>query len=744
MDPVGQALGERRTVSVTHGGVRVIRTEEPFRADNIALVCARADERRGGVLSSGMEYPGRYSRWHVAYVNPCAELVARGRVVTARALNARGEVVLPVLGAALARAGQPAGAARPGEVSVAIPEPAGLVAEEDRSRRPTVFSAVREVIAAFAGDEEHLGLYGAFGYDLAFQFEPVMPRFDRPASQRDLVLHLPDELYVVDRKRETALRYSYEFSVAGASTEGLPRDTPAAGGTSVGTAVGSRQNLPERPEPGTFARVVDRAKDRFARGDLFEVVPSQAFRAPCPSAAAFYERLRGRNPAPYEFFFNLGEGECLVGASPEMYVRVTGDRVETCPISGTIRRGTDPLEDAENIRSLLNSAKEESELTMCTDVDRNDKSRVCVPGSVRVIGRRQIEMYSRLIHTVDHIEGRLRPGLDALDAFLTHMWAVTVTGAPKTWAMQFIEDHEKVPRRWYGGAVGWIGFDGGMNTGLTLRTAHIEHGVATVRAGATLLFDSEPAAEEAETELKARALLETLAESAAAPSSHEERQPARMPAAPAPGGLPGQDTRVLLVDHQDSFVHTLAGYFAEQGAQVTTLRAGFPAAALDDYRPDLVVLSPGPGRPSDFDCADLLTELDARGLPAFGVCLGLQAMVEHAGGELALLPSPAHGKPGTVRRTGAGDGLLAGLPAEFTAARYHSLHAVPGQVKGGFTVTAVTPDGAVMAIEDQAAARWAVQFHPESILTAAGGTGRQVIANVLRLCRARHRVAARQ
>jgi anthranilate synthase len=423
-----------------------------------------------------------------------------------------------------------------------------------------------------------------------------------------------------------------------------------------------------------------------------------------------------------------------------MYVRVTGDRVETCPISGTIRRGADPLEDAENIRSLLNSAKEESELTMCTDVDRNDKSRVCVPGSVTVIGRRQIEMYSRLIHTVDHIEGRLRPGLDALDAFLTHMWAVTVTGAPKSWAMQFIEDHEQAPRRWYGGAVGMLGFDGGMNTGLTLRTAHIENGVATVRAGATLLFDSDPAAEEGETELKARALLETLAEAAGAAALDEKRAGRRAPAAPAAGGLPGEDTRVLLVDHQDSFVHTLAGYFAEQGARVTTLRAGFPAAALDDYRPDLVVLSPGPGRPADFACADLLTELDARGLPAFGVCLGLQAMVEHAGGELALLAEPAHGKPGTVLRTGADDGVLSGLPAGFIAARYHSLHAVPGQVKGGFTVTAVTPDGVVMAIEDQAAARWAVQFHPESILTATGGTGRQVIANVLRLCRASQRV----
>ncbi len=450
-----------------------------------------------------------------------------------------------------------------------------------------------------------------------------------------------------------------------------------------------------------------------------------------------------RNPAPYEFFFNLGEGECLVGASPEMYVRVTGDRVETCPISGTISRGTDPLEDAENIRSLLNSAKEESELTMCTDVDRNDKSRVCVPGSVRVIGRRQIEMYSRLMHTVDHIEGRLRPGFDALDAFLSHMWAVTVTGAPKAWAMQFIEDHEQAPRRWYGGAVGMVGFDGSMNTGLTLRTAHIEQGVATVRAGATLLFDSDPAAEEKETELKARALLETLAEAATAPSFAAIHTSRASSGSATDGGLPGDGMRVLLVDHQDSFVHTLAGYFREQGAVVTTLRAGLPPSAIDDYGPDLVVLSPGPGRPSDFACGQLLRELDARGLPAFGVCLGLQAMVEHAGGELALLPEPAHGKPARIIRLSDGGGLLAGLPAEFIAARYHSLHAMPEQVKGDFAVTAVIPEGAVMAIEDPAAGRWAVQFHPESILTAAGGTGHQVIGNVLRLCRA-HRSGRRR
>ena len=147
------------------------------------------------------------------------------------------------------------------------------------------------------------------------------------------------------------------------------------------------------------------------------------------------------------------------------------------------------------------------------------------------------------------------------------------------------------------------------------------------------------------------------------------------------------------------------------------------------------MLSPGPGRPADFGCAALLDEVYARGLPAFGVCLGLQAMVEHAGGVLSLLPEPVHGKPGLVRV--AGGALLAGLPAEFTAGRYHSLYAPAGEVRGDFTVTAATPDGVVMAIEDEQAGRWAVQFHPESILTASGRAGHQVIANVLDLCRAR-------
>jgi anthranilate synthase len=712
------------TSYLTAGGVRVIRRAEGFDPAELDRITRRVENHPGGVLSSGMEYPGRYSRWHLAYVDPPVQVAARGRRIRASALNERGAVLLPVIAAAMCKV---AGADLDGCVrhaEVLIPESDEVFTEEQRSRQPTVFSALREIIAAFAGPDPHLGLYGAFGYDLAFQFEPVRLRLPRDGAARDLVLHLPDQVWVVDRKRETATYFSYDFETAAGSTTGLDR----ASGIRPGGPVPLRTDIPDDPQPGSYARVVETAREYFARGDLFEVVPGHTFHAPCPSPAAFFERLRERNPAPYEFFLNLGAGEYLVGASPEMYVRVTGDRVETCPISGTIARGEDALGDAAQIRALLNSPKEESELTMCTDVDRNDKSRICVPGSVRVIGRRQIEMYSRVIHTVDHVEGTLRPGFDALDAFLTHMWAVTVTGAPKTWAMQFIEDHESSPRRWYGGAVGMIGFDGSMNTGLTLRTAHISGGVAAVRAGATLLFDSDPAAEERETRLKARALLETLAEAGGPAQTGATRRPALQRAA----GLPGAGLSVLLVDHQDSFVHTLAGYFAELGAEVSTLRAGFDPARLEEFAPDLVVLSPGPGRPADFGCDKLLTALDERGLPAFGVCLGLQAMVEHAGGSLGLLDTPVHGKPGLVRVLGGE--LLAGLPAEFTAARYHSLHARPAQVTGGLSVTAVTPDGVVMAIEDPARARWAVQFHPESILTTAGRAGHQVIANVLRLC----------
>jgi len=383
-----------------------------------------------------------------------------------------------------------------------------------------------------------------------------------------------------------------------------------------------------------------------------------------------------------------------------------------------VPRGRDAIEDAEQIKTLLTSAKEESELTMCTDVDRNDKSRICEPGSVRVIGRRQIEMYSKLIHTVDHVEGTLRPGFDALDAFLCHAWAVTVTGAPKAWAMQFVEDHERSARAWYGGAVGVVGFDGSLNTGLTLRTIRVIDGVAEVRAGATLLYDSDPEAEEAETHVKASALFDAIRR----PAGVEPEQPR------SAFVRTGEGRRILLVDHQDSFVHTLANYLRQTGAEVVTWRAGFPAAELDALRPDLVVLSPGPGAPSDFDVSGTLAALRARRLPVFGVCLGLQGLVEHFGGKLDVLGYPVHGKPSWIEVRGGA--IFEGLPRRFRAARYHSLYARPEAMPRELRVIAESDDGVVMAVEHEREPLAAVQFHPESILTPSD-LGLRLLANAV-------------
>ncbi len=704
---------------VTQGRIAVERaTEDADYLTATRALARRLDTRRGALFSSSFEFPGRYTRWDMGFTDPPLVLSARGRSIRIEALNARGRVLLPAIAAAMEAMPELAEcAADGGLLSAEVRPPAARFPEEQRSRQPSVFSVLRALSALFASPEDrHLGLYGAFGYDLVFQFEPMALRLGRAADQRDLVLFLPDELLIVDHMRGHAAVHRYDFAMDGATTAGLARETapaPAAIGGKASATVESDY------APGEYAAMVERARAAFARGDLFEAVLGQTMRTACvEQPSTLFDRLRAANPAPYGALINLGEGEFLVAASPEMFVRVEGRRIETCPISGTIRRGADALEDAERIRELLNSAKDEAELTMCTDVDRNDKSRVCEAGSVRVIGRRQIEMYSRLIHTVDHVEGMLRPEFDALDGFLSHAWAVTVTGAPKPGAIRFIEAEEKSARRWYGGAIGCLTFDGNMNTGLTLRTIRLKDGVAEVRAGATLLHDSNPQEEEAECHLKASAMFAAIA-----------GKPKLAASAASVAGATG--ARVLLVDHEDSFVQTLGSYYRAAGAEVETMRPAMARAALaEGCDAGLVVLSPGPGRPADFDMDATLALLGRIGLPVFGVCLGLQGIVEHFGGALDVLARPMHGRSSEVRVLGGR--LLAGLPDRFQVGRYHSLHARRTMMPAALRITAETDEGLVMAVEHATLPIAAVQFHPESVMTPLA-IGTALIVASLRL-----------
>jgi len=707
----------------TKGGITITRTRRPHPyTQAIDGMVDDLNSRRGAIFSSNYEYPGRYTRWDTGIIDPPLVITSRGRTMALEALNERGRILLVTILPVIERLEEVTITAKtPDQCALTLAVPKRNFTEEERSRAPSVFTVLRAIVDLFFSDEDKdLGLFGAFGYDLAFQFEPIEFQIPRAGDQRDLVLYLPDSILVVDHHGAKAWIDEYDFAYNELSTLDLPRQTPTL-------PFQQSDVIPPRGdhEKGEYAQIVHQAKERFACGDLFEVVPGQTFFEKLASTPAdVSRRLRQLNPSPYSFFINLGEGEYLVGASPEMFVRVSGRRVETCPISGTIARGADAIADSQQILTLLNSKKDESELTMCSDVDRNDKSRICEPGSVRVIGRRQIELYSRLIHTVDHIEGRLREDMDAFDAFLSHAWAVTVTGAPKLWAMRFLEAHEKSPRLWYGGAVGMVHFNGDMNTGLTLRTVRINQGIAEVRAGATLLYDSIPEEEEAETELKASAMLAAIRESGRGQANPIETAEPK----------PGQATRILLVDHEDSFVHTLANYFRQTGAEVVTLRTPIDEGFLDDYKPQLVVLSPGPGKPQDFDCAATIMSVRARTIPLFGVCLGLQALVEAFGGRLRQLDVPVHGKPSRIRIVREGC-VFAGLPQEITIGRYHSLYADRETLPAGFTITAETREGIIMGIEHEHEPIAAVQFHPESIMSLGGDVGSKMIENVVALLR---------
>lgn len=700
----------------TAAGLAVTRSAQPF-AGGQALdeLIDLLDHRRGVMLSSGTTVPGRYESFDLGFADPPLALTTRAEKFTIEALNPRGRVLIAFLSDKLEEPCVVVEQACATKIRGHIVRGEAPVDEEQRTRRASAISLVRAVIAAFASPADPmLGLYGAFAYDLVFQFEDLKQKRVREADQRDIVLYVPDRLLAYDRATGRGVDISYKFAWKGHSTAGLPKETAESVYTQTG-----RQGFADHA-PGDYPKVVEKARAAFARGDLFEAVPGQLFGEPCErSPAEVFKRLCRINPSPYGGLLNLGDGEFLVSASPEMFVRSDGRRIETCPISGTIARGVDAISDAEQIQKLLNSEKDEFELNMCTDVDRNDKARVCVPGTIKVLARRQIETYSKLFHTVDHVEGMLRPGFDALDAFLTHAWAVTVTGAPKLWAMQFVEDHERSPRRWYAGAFGVVGFDGSINTGLTIRTIRMKDGLAEVRVGATCLFDSDPVAEDKECQVKAAALFQAL-----------RGDPAKPLSAVAPDAT-GSGKKVLLVDHDDSFVHMLADYFRQVGAQVTVVRYVHGLKMLAENSYDLLVLSPGPGRPEDFKIKDTIDAALAKKLPIFGVCLGVQAMGEYFGGTLGQLAQPAHGRPSRIQVRGGT--LMRGLPGEVTIGRYHSLYVDMRDMPKELTVTASTDDGIAMAIEHKTLPVGGVQFHPESLMSLGGEVGLRIVENAFRL-----------
>jgi anthranilate synthase component 1 len=371
------------------------------------------------------------------------------------------------------------------------------------------------------------GAVGFFSYDTARLIERLPSPPPRGDGAPDSLFVFTDAVVIIDNLRsqarvvvgapldadtsDAALRRAYDAALATVERTMARLRTPV-----TLPPLDLRQDAP--PAEGTssyerdrFLRDVDRIKEYIAAGDAFQVLLARRIRVPhdFPSDA-LYRALRALNPSPYMYHLVL-DGLELVGSSPELLVRVDGSSVTVRPIAGTRPRGATPEADAAMAAELAADEKERAEHVMLVDLGRNDVGRIAEYGSVEVSDFMTVERYSHVLHLVSQVTGRLRPGLDALDAFRATFPAGTMTGAPKVRAMEIIDELEPERRGAYAGAVGYIGAGGRrMDLAITIRTCVIVDGVASIQTGAGIVQDSVPASEWTETENKARAVLTAI------------------------------------------------------------------------------------------------------------------------------------------------------------------------------------------------------------------------------------------
>jgi anthranilate synthase component I len=365
------------------------------------------------------------------------------------------------------------------------------------------------------------GAVGMFAYDLVRSVEQLGEPNPDPIGVPDLALMLTDALVVFDHLKHTvtvlanvyadddldasyrqALETIAEVRWRLAGPVPRPSKPPRPGRT----APQFHSNMRREQFEANVARIIE----YIYAGDAFQVVPSQRWSAPVEiEAFSIYRGLRAVNPSPYMYFLDFGDFE-VAGASPEPLITVTGRHVSTRPIAGTRPRGTNAEEDNRIAQELLADAKERAEHVMLVDLGRNDLGRVCEYGSVAVEDFMAVENYSHVMHIVSSVIGTLRDGVGALDALRSVLPAGTLSGAPKVRAMQIIDELEPVKRGGYGGAIGYASYTGDLDTCIHIRTVVVKDGVAHVQAGGGTVADAKPAYEFAESEAKAKAVLQAI------------------------------------------------------------------------------------------------------------------------------------------------------------------------------------------------------------------------------------------
>ncbi|MEM9043240.1 MAG: anthranilate synthase component I [Pseudomonadota bacterium] len=365
------------------------------------------------------------------------------------------------------------------------------------------------------------GLFGYLGYDMIRLVERLPEPNPDPLDLPDAIMLRPTLIAIVDNIRDQVTLVTPVWETDGTAQDAYDGacnrlaqalealDKPAGWGqiTPVATEPLRALEPQSNTEHATYLQMVERAKDYIRAGDIFQVVPSQRWALPLDvSPFALYRALRRTNPSPYMFFFNFG-GFQIVGASPEILVRVRDGQVTIRPIAGTRPRGATPHEDDRLEADLLADPKERAEHLMLLDLGRNDVGRVAKIGSVDPNEQFTVERYSHVMHIVSNVVGELADEMDALGAFLAGMPAGTVSGAPKIRAMEIIDELEAEKRGVYAGGVGYFSANGEMDTCIALRTGVVKDATLYVQAGGGVVYDSDPEAEYQETVNKARALI---------------------------------------------------------------------------------------------------------------------------------------------------------------------------------------------------------------------------------------------
>jgi anthranilate synthase component I len=367
------------------------------------------------------------------------------------------------------------------------------------------------------------GAVGFLGYEYVTRVEPTVPLAGENEHDLPLIYFmLVDSTAIFDRAQQT-LRLvvnahigddpdtAYDSAVSELSEmcELLAQPTQLA--PAPLTAIDRVQVPAGNFTPERFEEVVDECKEYVRSGDIIQVVPSQRFSQPFSrSPLDLYRALRTVNPSPYMFILDTVD-YAIVGASPEVHVRLTDARVEIRPIAGTRKRGQTPAEDLALEQDLLADEKELAEHLMLVDLARNDIGRVCAYGSIHVPEQKVIERYSHVMHIVSQVEGEIRDDKNAYDLMRATFPAGTVSGAPKVRAMQIIAEKEPVQRGFYAGALGYFGYEGNVDSCIMLRTSLLKDGQIHIQAGAGIVADSDPASEFQETINKASALFKAVA-----------------------------------------------------------------------------------------------------------------------------------------------------------------------------------------------------------------------------------------